>query len=166
MEDQKHFLEFAKDMINDIVIKASSEEKDLQSKSFECTSCEGKFSVNSKLEEHIEKVHSGEKFCCDICKIVLKTFKEMMMHVEQAHKELATYACQLCQIQFKSYQEISVHIEEKHEKESLIKTEANSVIKSITDKFKKMQEYEKVNTDHTTLKRANSASPPGAKSKS
>ena len=45
----------------------------------------------------------------------------------------------ICKISSKTYQEMSYHIEEKHKQDSTIKTEANKVIQSITEKFQTMQ---------------------------
>ena len=123
-----------------------------------------------KLKEHIKRVHKEKKFLCEACKLEFQSNQDVDIHVKNVHANSAAFICQVCQTKLQSYREMSVHIEENHEEvkvqqETIIQNEANIVIKSITEKFKQIQDVEKKETEHLSLKRANSVSPAGVKSK-
>ena len=164
VEEQNTATEVAKEMINEMLNEASI--KKVKSTGFNCPRCEGVFMDETKLKEHVYRVHKESKLMCDVCKIDFKSDKEVDSHMEKKNCKSVTFACKLCQINVESYQEMSIHIEEKHgvsetfscdicnvncqsyqevkvhiekcHSESVIQTEANNVIKSIIEKICKI----------------------------
>ena len=164
--DTSDVKEIAKDMINEMVTKATSENKELDSERFNCPKCEGKFVNNQKLQEHIEKIHTDAQIYCETCQTTFRSEQELTLHNTKIHEIPLLFSCQICHVKLTSYHEMGAHIEKNHEKESIIRTEASKVISSISKKFKGLQYDDKVEEEHVSLKRANSTSPTGLKSKS
>ena len=126
--------EVAENIVNDLVKEASNTIKKVLS-----TKCEGKFTLSGKLEEHIQRVH-------------IEKVKE------------SYYQCEKCQDQFKDKEKLYEHMQTIHIDKSIIESEANNVILSIIDKFKKFRDD---NMDESaSLKRTNSTSPNTLKTKS
>ena len=186
--NQSKATKVAQDMINEIVNKASNQCKDYKSLSFDCSKCEGSFFVENKLKEHIDRVHTektnhienhpnkSEVFMCEVCQTKLTSYREMSKHIEENHENVKSQSehipneksllnCEQCQIKFQNNDEKTINMEQSHV-DSIIQIESNNVIQSITEKFKKIQNVEKEMTEQIILKRANSVSPPGIKSKS
>ena len=174
-------------MINEIVNKASNQCKEYKSLRFDCTKCEGSFLVENKLTEHIDRVHTektnhienhpskSEVFMSEVCQTKLTSYWEMSKHIEENHEDVKSQLehnpegkrllnCEPCQIKFQNNDQKTIHMANSHV-DLRIQSESNNVIQSITEKFKKIQNVEKELTEQTSLKRANSVSPQGIKSK-
>ena len=81
------------------------------------------------------------------------------MHTDTSHN----LSCKYCEVKLTSTQELTNHTE-KHHKDSIIESEANIVIESIKNKFKKFQVNEEID-ESVNLKRSSSTSPTGTKAK-
>lgn len=84
-------------------------------KSFQCTKCERKFSRQTRLSQHILKIHS--KYSCDQCPYETSMRGQLKAH-KKIHSEERPYPCGLCGFKFKEKKDLRKHML-RHNKSSL-----------------------------------------------
>ena len=127
MDEKSEAKDLAKELINKMVSRASSEEKQLESKSFDCLKCKGKFLI---------RVYAEAKLIFEVCGIELKNYHDKSLHIEEKHDMSGTVKCPQCSTKLKSNEEVTNHVKQYHI-DSIIKIIAQIVINSVSEKFKK-----------------------------
>ena len=78
-----------------------------------CNQCEFATKHRKRLQLHIEKVHEGRKWICDICGSNLSCQGMLKRHMDEVHGNVE-FKCDTCDYKAKSAQRLKVHIEAVH----------------------------------------------------
>ena len=87
-----------------------------------CTICQKKCDSQSKLNDHMEIVHSTEKsILCDMCDYRCSAIKHLRMHKKRMHEKVKNQFCHVCGKSFFDTNAVKNHIALVHETERRFK---------------------------------------------
>ena len=81
----------------------------------QCTHCERQFASKSKLKQHIENKHIGNRFICSHCGLTTSDKYSLRDHTISKHKEGIMLQCMQCKKEFATKRALKQHAENKHE---------------------------------------------------
>ena len=82
---------------------------------FKCVDCDAKFSINSKLQAHINGVHLKLKpFKCSQCDAKFDTNRNLQRHINSVHLKIQPFQCSQCDLKFSENRNLQQHINAIH----------------------------------------------------
>ena len=72
-------------------------------------------SKSSSVKNHIESVHDGKTWDCEVCGKSYKAKSALLSHEKKVHQSKKTYfQCDICRRKFQTEQTLSIHTKQKH----------------------------------------------------
>ena len=84
-------------------------------RTFSCSECFKMFPSNSRLSEHVRRVHLNQKnYACDKCEKRFNKRVKLVQHITAVHDKLKPYLCELCPFECAKVSNLNIHRKKSH----------------------------------------------------
>ena len=92
-----------------------------------CSFCSKAFSTNSKLNDHLKRIHENKKdLKCNICAMTFSVSNDLRNHIKNVHKKQKkekNLKCDFCDKMFSEQGDINYHKKQAHTNEEIYNCE-------------------------------------------